>query len=314
VTGAARAATGVAIALLGLLGPAAVHANGPPAPAPGLFDSGRAYEDLRQLVAFGPRPSGSPALALARDYLTAQLRAAGLTVVPVSFTAQTPLGPTPMVNLTVRLAGRRPDRILFTGHYDTKRSKDFPFVGASDGASSAAVLLELARTLKDRPREFTYDFVWFDGEEATCWNWDDCSRPGAPDNLYGSRAYVAAARADGTLASIKALILVDMVGARNLKLLRETGYSAGWLIDTVWAKAKTLGYGTTFLDEAYPVDDDHLPFVQAGVPSLDLIDLRDYPQWHTAQDDLAHVGAASLGRVGEVLVAAAPDIERHLAR
>ena len=277
------------------------------------FDSSRAYEYLRQMVSFGPRPAGSPALKQTRAYITAQLAAAGLTVSPQTFIAQLPtVGPTEMVNLIVRLPGRRSDRILFTGHYDTKREKDFPFVGASDAASSAALLMELARALKDRPREFTYEFVWFDGEEATCEGWDECSRSGAPDNLYGSRFYVEAARKAGTLASVRAMILVDMVGARNLKVLRETQYSAGWLIDVVWATAKRLGYGDTFLDVPYPVDDDHLPFVRAGVPSLDIIDLRDYPQWHTAQDDLAHVGAGSLGIVGDVLVAAVQDIEKHL--
>jgi len=285
------------------------------APKAATFDSGRAYEHLRQMVSFGPRPAGSPALTQTRAYITAQLAAAGLSVTPQTFTAQLPtVGPTEMVNLIVRLPGRRSDRILFTGHYDTKREKNFPFVGASDAASSAALLIELARALKDRPREFTYEFVWFDGEEATCEGWDECSRPGAPDNLYGSRHYVDAARKAGTLGSVRAMILVDMIGARNLKVLRETQYSAGWLIDVVWAAAKRLGYGDTFLDVPYPVDDDHLPFVQAGIPSLDIIDLRDYPQWHTAQDDLAHVGAGSLGIVGDVLVAAAPDIETHLGK
>ena len=168
--------------------------------------------------------------------------------------------------------------------------------------------------LKDRPREFTYEFVWFDGEEATCWDWDQCSRPGAPDNLYGSRYYVDSAKKAGTLGSVKAMILVDMIGARDLKLLRESQFSAKWLVDIIWATSKKLGYASTFLDEDYPVDDDHLPFVQAGIPSVDLIDLRDYPQWHTAQDDLAHVGAASLGIVGNTLVAAAPEIEKYLAK
>src|SRR5215471_10516759 len=134
--------------------------QGTPATA---FDSGKAYEHLRQMVTFGPRPAGSAALKQTRDYITKQLAASGITVQPQTFTAQTPVGAVEMVNLIARLPGRRPDRILFTGHYDTKRSKDFPFVGASDAASSAALLMELARVLKDRPREFTYEFVWFDG-------------------------------------------------------------------------------------------------------------------------------------------------------
>jgi glutaminyl-peptide cyclotransferase len=315
---AGRSAAGrVVLALTALLavvaGPAfplaARHVSAAPTSS---FDGGRAYGYLQQMVAFGPRPSGSAALKQTRAFITSELSSAGLTVTEQAFTAPLPTGPTAMVNLEVRLPGRRPERVLFTGHYDTKRSQAFPFVGASDGASSAALLMELARTLKNRPHEFTYEFVWFDGEEATCWNWDECSRPGAPDNLYGSRYYVEAAKKAGTLTSIKAMSLVDMVGARNLKVLRETQFSAPWLVDTVWATAKQLGYGSTFLDDNYPVDDDHLPFVQAGVPSLDIIDLRDYPQWHTAQDDLAHVGAAGLGAVGNVLVAAAPEIEKKI--
>jgi hypothetical protein len=302
----------VAVGALGLAAAGLTAVRADQTPTPPAFDSGRAYGYLQQMVAYGPRPSGSAALKQTRAYITSQLSAAGLTVTPQPFTAQLPTGPTDMVNLTVRLAGRRPERILFTGHYDTKRSKDFPFVGASDGASSAALLMELARALKDRPREFTYEFVWFDGEEATCWNWDECSRPGAPDNLYGSRYYVEAARKAGTLASMKAMILVDMIGARNLKVLRETEFSAPWLIDTIWDAAKRTGNGATFLDDRYPVDDDHLPFVQAGVPSVDIIDLRDYPQWHTKDDDLAHVGAAGLGAVGTVLIAATPEIEKKI--
>ena len=311
----ARAArlTAVAVAAAASIVSVCAQQTSRPA-APSAFDSGKAYEHLRQMVALGPRPAGSAALKQTRDYITKQLAAVGITVQNQTFTAQTPVGPTEMINLIARLPGRRTDRILFTGHYDTKRAKEFAFVGASDAASSAALLVELARVLKDRPREFTYELVWFDGEEATCWDWDQCSRPGAPDNLYGSRYYVDSAKKAGTLGSVKAMILVDMIGARDLKLLRESQFSAKWLVDIIWATSKKLGYASTFLDEDYPVDDDHLPFVQAGIPSVDLIDLRDYPQWHTAQDDLAHVGAASLGIVGNTLVAAAPEIEKYLAK
>jgi hypothetical protein len=279
-----------------------------------VFDSAKAFEHLRQMVAIGPRPAGSPALRQTRTYITNALASIGLTVHEQRFTAQTPIGPIVMVNLTVALPGRRTDRILLTGHYDTKLSRDFPFVGASDAASSAAILIELARVLKDKPREFTYEFVWFDGEEATCWDWDECSKPGAPDNTYGSRYYVDAARKAGTLATIKTMILFDMIGAHELKVKRDA-YSARWLNELTWAAAKKLGDDTAFLDvDAGRIEDDHLAFVEAGVPSIDLIDLNDYPQWHTAQDDLNHVSARSLQIVGDVILAALPDIERHLMR
>lgn len=295
----------------------------PPKPAPArsgqapvaAFDASRAYEHLRQMVSIGPRPSGSAAIRQTRAYITRQLASAGLTVQEQPFVAQTPAGPIEMVNLAVRLPGRRPDRILLTGHYDTKRFSDFVFVGASDGASSAAILIELARVLKSRPHEFTYELVWFDGEEAVCRDWNECRTPSGPDNTYGSRHYVDAARKAGALPSIKAMILFDMIGARNLRLRRD-GSSTPWLVDLIWAAAKRVGHGATFVDQRTDVGgDDHIPFIQAGIPAVDIIDLDDYVQfWHTAQDDLAHVAAGSLQIVGDVILAALPDIERRLAR
>ena len=278
------------------------------------MDSNRAYEHLRQMVLLGPRPSGSAALQQTRDYITQQLAAMGVAVETQPFTADTPVGPIRMVNLVARLPGRRADRILITGHYDTKRFAGFRFVGASDGASSAAILIELVRALKGTTHEFTDEFVWFDGEEAVCRDWDECNRPGAPDHTYGSRHYVAAARESNTLRSIRAMILLDMVGARDLKIRRETDFSAPWLNDLVWATARRLGDASTFVNADGPVGgDDHQPFAEAGVPTIDLIDLMDYPEWHTAEDDLAHVAARSLQIVGDVVLASLPDIERHLA-
>ncbi len=303
--------------------PAADQRPATPAPAkapaktqaPAKFDSSRAWDHLRQMVAIGPRPSGSAGIRQTRAYITQQLSAIGLTAQEQKFTAPTPVGNIEMINLSVRLQGRRADRILLTGHYDTKLFRDVRFVGASDGASSAAVLIELARVLKTTPHEFTYEFVWFDGEEAVCKEWSDCrAGDGGPDNTYGSRHYVKAARAANTLTSIKAMILFDMIGARNLKLLRD-GSSTPWLVDMFWTAAKRIGHGATFQDIEYNVGgDDHIPFMEAGIPSVDLIDLNDYPQWHTPQDDLQHVAASSLQIVGDVALAALPDLERRLAR
>ncbi len=279
---------------------------------PAAFDSAKAFEHLRRMVAFGPRPAGSPALRRTREYIRNELARFGITAREQRFTSETPAGPTEMVNLIATLPGHRTDRILLTGHYDTKLSRNFQFVGANDAASSAAILIELASVLKDKPREFSYEFVWFDGEEATCWDWDECSKPGAPDNTYGSRYYVDDARKAGTLSSIKAMILFDMIGARDLKVKRDT-YSTRWLNDLAWAAANRLGRGAEFPDvDAGGIKDDHLAFVWAGVPSIDLIDLNDYPQWHTAQDDLDHVSGRSLQIVADVFLAALPEIEKHL--
>jgi glutaminyl-peptide cyclotransferase len=215
-----------------------------------------------------------------------------------------------MVNLVVRLPGRRPERILFTGHYDTKLMPAAQnFVGASDGGSSAAFLIELARVLKASPaHEYTYELVWFDGEEAVVeWSGDD--------HTYGSQHYVNAATQAGALTSIKAMILVDMIGDRDLQIRRENK-STRWLTDIIWTTARRIGHANTFLDAATDIEDDHVPFLDAGVPAVDIIDL-DYPQWHNEAaccDDLEHVAARSLQIVADVVIASIPEIERFLLR
>jgi hypothetical protein len=302
-----RALRWLAAALLAATAAAATDA----APAAPAFDSSRAWEHLRQMVAIGPRPSGSAAIEQTRKYIKDQLARDGVAVADQAWDDTTPNGVVRMVNLVATIPGARKDRILVTGHYDTKPFRDFRFVGASDGASSAAFLLEIARVLKARRNAFTYEIVFLDGEEAVCREWDECSRPGAPDNTYGSRHYVAVAKKDGALASMRAMILVDMIADRNLTIRRES-YSTGWLTDAVWAAARKLGHAA-FLAETTRVEDDHLPFLEAGVPSVDIIDL-DYPQWHTAADTLDAVSARSLQVVGDTVVAALPAIEAHLGR
>ena len=272
------------------------------------FDSARAWDHLRQVVAIGPRPAGSAQLRQTRAYITRQMSALGLTVQEQSFTATTPLGRIEMVNLIVRLPGKRADRVLIGGHYDTKLFKDAVFVGASDGGSSTAFLIELARVLKDRPREFTYELVWFDGEEALV----DWYHPSGTDNTYGSRYYVQAAREAKALDSLKAMVLVDMIGDRDLRIRRES-QSTAWLTNLIWTAARRLNHGSVFIDQSTEVADDHVPFLAAGIPAVDIIDL-DYPQWHTPDDTLEHVSARSLQIVGDVLLAALPDIEAHLVR
>jgi Zn-dependent M28 family amino/carboxypeptidase len=269
-----------------------------------VFDSARAFDHLRQMVQIGPRPAGSAALNQTRSYIKKQIASYGLTVEEQPFSGATPKGPIDMINLIVRLPGKRPDRILITGHYDTKYFANMRFVGASDGASSGAFLIEIARVLKDQPREFTYELVWFDGEEAVI-DWDKDK-----DSTYGSRYYVQAAQKAGTLKTAKAMILIDMIGDRDLQIRRDSN-STPWLNDIVWAAAKRVGHGVAFPDLGTSVEDDHLAFVAAGVPSVDIIDL-DYTAWHTADDDLPAVSARSLQIVGDVVLAALPDIEKRL--
>jgi glutaminyl-peptide cyclotransferase len=272
------------------------------------FDGARAFADLRQQVAFGPRPAGSPALQKTRDYIKKELVAAGLTPVEQAFDEQTPVGTIHMVNISATLPGQTKDRgrIVIGGHYDTKLSRDFPFVGASDGASSAAFVLEMARALKGRVNPLPIELLFLDGEEAVNWDWVNESK----DHTYGSRHYAQALKKAGTAGDVRAFILVDMIGDKSLDLHRE-GYSTGWLTDAIWSAAKRLKR-PEFQDDVFPVEDDHLEFLDVGIPSVDLIDLQHYPAWHTADDRLDHVAAASLQTVGDVLLAALPAIETRL--
>jgi glutaminyl-peptide cyclotransferase len=268
------------------------------------FDSNRAWEHLRRQVSFGPRPSGSAALGENRKYIIEQLKAAGIQVREQAFEAQTPIGPIAMANVIGTIRGERAERIALATHFDTKLYREFRFVGASDGASSTAVVLELGRVLAQRKNPYTIELLFFDGEEAVNQEWRD------PDNRYGSKHYVAEARKAGTLAGMKALVLLDLVGDRNLNFRRESN-STRWLTDIIWTTAKRLGYSANFWFQESPIEDDHVPFLRAGVPAVDLIDL-DYPAWHTAGDTLDAVSARSLQIVGDVVLASLPDIEERL--
>ena len=276
------------------------------------FDSARAWKDLEAQVAFGPRPSGSAALQKTRDYLLAELKKAGVEARQQIFIVKTPLGETSMANVIATIPGRRPERIALASHFDTKRTPFrgpqsgqmvTRFVGASDGASSTAALLELARALKTRQNEFTIELLFFDGEEAVA-EW----REG--DNTYGSRHYVEAGQKAGTLKTLRALVLLDMIGDKDL-LIRRDAASTNWLVDIVWAAAARVGHRGVFSNEVTSIDDDHIPFLRAGIPAVDIIDL-DYPAWHEATDTLDAVSARSLQIVGDVVLAALPDIEARL--
>ncbi len=252
-------------------------------------------------MAIGPRVAGSPGGAKARDYIAAELKKAGAQVRVESFEADTPHGRLRMANVIGVIPGRRADVILIGGHYDTKFFADRRFVGANDGGSSAALLLELARQLARSPRDFTYWIVFFDGEEAReSWT--------ATDSLYGSRRLAADLARAGQLP--RAVIVADMIGDRDLNIRREA-FSTEALADLIWAAAGRLGHARHFLPTSMPVEDDHAPFLKAGVPAALLIDF-DFPPWHTANDTLDKVSPQSLQIVGDVLLEALPSIERWL--
>jgi glutaminyl-peptide cyclotransferase len=267
------------------------------------FDANRAWEHLRRVVAIGPRPAGSAAIEESRRYIKTTLAAAGVSVSEQAWTDRTPLGPVRMVNLIATIPGASANRLVIAGHYDTKLVREFRFVGANDGGSSTAFLLELARALKARRNALTIELVFFDGEEAVV-EW------AGTDNTYGSRRYVSVTTQNGSLATLKAMILVDMIADRDLLIMRES-HSTPWLADIIWDAARRQKLGPYFDDEGMPIEDDHLPFLEAGIPAVDLIDF-EFKAWHTAADTLDAVSSRGLQVVGDTLLAALPAIEARL--
>ncbi len=265
------------------------------------FSGARAMEYARKVVQFGPRPPASAAMRGLRAYILAQLKLDGCEVSEDSFTARTPGGPAAMVNIIARFPGKSGRAVVFSGHYDTKRMAGVRFVGADDGGSSTAFLLEMAEALRGAEHADDIYLVWFDGEEAFG-QWSDT------DSLYGSRHLAERWAADHTLGRIKALILVDMIGDRDLDIMDEENSSPA-LRRLVWSTAARLGYGKYFLDTGGPVDDDHMPFVKMGVNAVDLIDF-DKSYWHTPDDTIDKLSAHSFEVVGTVLMAVLRELEK----
>lgn len=283
-----------------------------PAPLAVAFNGERALEHVRRQIEIGPRPPGSPELAQTREYIIKEFTSAGIRVITDEFTAATPQGEKKMVNLTGEIPGESKDVIIIASHYDTKYFKDMKFVGANDPGASVGTLLELGRVLAGTKPKLTYWLVFFDGEEAFCENWDDCGKPDAPDNTYGSRRFVDQLRQGSELQRVRALVLLDLMGYKNLELGRDT-ISTKWLQDVVWQTARELGYRKYFVDRPEGVGgDDHEPFLKAGVPAVDLIQLNGYPYWHRADDTLDKVSAKSMKIVGDVVSASLPRIEQRL--
>jgi Zn-dependent M28 family amino/carboxypeptidase len=279
------------------------------------FDGERAFNHVKAQVEFGPRPAGSAAIEKTREYLVKELKSYGLKVTLDEFTPATPQGKVKMKNVIAELPGASPDIIAIGSHYDTKPFKEFTFVGANDGGSSTGALLEIARVMAadKMPRKFTYQFVFLDGEEAFCKVWDECLNH--QDHTYGSRHMVERLRADKQLDRLKAFILLDMVGDKDLNLMREDN-SSSWLVQIIWDTARDAGYGKNFLRESSYIEDDHTRFLEAGVPAADLIDFEyggaTNKYWHTKDDTLDKLSAESLKAVGDVVLLSLPKIEAQI--
>jgi len=264
-----------------LLAIACLAATGAAAPAgsKGHFDSAKAWSFLRWQVALGPRPAGSAP--------SRRLAARLVKLLPGARYQEVPGG---LRNVLYTVRGHNASNVVVIGtHYDTK---DIPgFVGANDGASGVAVLLQLARTLRPYTARPTIVFAFFDGEE------EPRGHPESQFERYGLRGSTVAARA---FKSADAMILLDMVGDRNLLIPPEASSEAE-LYRKIQVAAHKAGYGSVFSGPSTgTILDDHTPFERRGVRAVDLIDFTN-PCWHQTCDDLAHVSPKSLDAVGETM-------------
>ena len=271
-----------ALAALAALAPTSYAETAALAPRPTVdrFDGASAFAFLRRQVALGPRPAGSAASRALARILRARLPRSRYQPVPGG-----------LRNVVGTVPGRSRRRlVVVAAHYDTK---DLPaFVGANDGASGTAVVLQLARTIRPRSVVPTLVFIFFDGEESPA------GTPPGQFEEHGLRGSKVAARA---FRRAEAMVLVDLVGDRGLSLPREA-LSDPHLWSAVRAAARRVGTAAVFPGRSQPaVSDDHVPFLRAGVPAVDVIDF-DFRCFHRTCDDLTAVSQRSLDAVGETLV------------
>jgi Zn-dependent M28 family amino/carboxypeptidase len=275
------------------------------APAQPHFNGDKALDYARQFVAIGPRWPTSPGHAKAEAFLRAHFQRDQLE--EDTFTASTPIGPVPMRNFIVRFPGKKDGAIVLATHYETNYPlRNINFVGANDGGATTGLLLAIADQLRAQTaheKKLEGYSVWLlfdDGEEdivcVKCWS--------DSESTYGTRHLAAKWARDGTLSKIKAFILADMIGDKDLDIQRETK-STDWLVALVRQAAKKFGYEKYFFKQEMDVSDDHVPFVQRGVPSIDIIDLDYGPNnsyHHTAQDTMDKISAHSLTIDGDVFM------------
>jgi glutaminyl-peptide cyclotransferase len=265
----------------------------------------RAMDYVRTQVAFGPRPPGSPALEKCRNYLKQQLSGFGYTIDDDAFLAQTPYGSITMHNLIAHKGNGERGVIALASHYDTKLMEGKNFVGANDGGSSTGLLLELARVLADKKDTLDYWFLFLDGEEAFV-EWSTF------DSTYGSRHLAQQWKNQGMVPKVRDLILLDMIGDKDLDIWYETN-STKRLMDLVWETAKKIGLSSILSQTTEPVGDDHIPFLDIGIPCVDIIDLNYGPQnsyHHTTADTLDKISPQSMEKVGRLVLAMLPALQK----
>ena len=255
-----------------------------------IFSGTTAYDYLVEQCDFGPRPPGSDNLSLCRVMIAETFESFGWNVTFQNFTYQE----VECANIIVRWEMSANSSIILGAHYDTRPpgpSDPGSGLGANDGASGVAVLMELADILPEELRP-SIEIVLFDAEDSggiSGWDW-----------IQGSTYYVSQL-SEERKSSVQAMILLDMVGDINLELPRESS-STNSLQDSIWNVADQLGYSETFVDTyGGSVFDDHRPFLAAGIPAVDLIQIPFPPTWHTLDDTPETCSAESLEIVGEVM-------------
>ncbi len=271
------------------------------------FNAARAMQYVKEIVAFGPRPIGSENHKKVENYILSHLH--GDAVEQDAFEITTTEGKFPVRNILAKFPGTRDGIIVIASHYDTNWPlRNTTYVGANDGASSSALLLELANQLRGKKRAgYSIWLLWDDAEESMKLPWDD------PQSLYGVRHLAQKWQDDGTLKKIKALLLEDMIGDADLNIEHEMN-STPWLEDLIYQAAVRTGYQSHFFGREDAVGDDHLPFIQRGVPSADLIDLNygyNNVFWHSTQDTIDKLSPKSLMIVGTVTLEVVRQLDRR---
>lgn len=257
----------------------------------------RAYQNLNDFVALGPRFLGSSGHAKAEQFIFSHLD--GAQIEQDKFNVQTTAGPFAMNNIVAKFPGKKNGVIVLAGHYDTNYPlRNTSFIGANDGGSNVGLMLEIASQLRTHPPEgYSIWLVFTDGEEATV-EWTDT------DSVYGSKHLAKKWSEDGTAAKIKAFLLLDMIGDKDLDLDQDAN-STPWLLNVVYRAAQRVGQQSHFFVRNNSIQDDHLPFRAVGIPVADLIDLDygfDNLYHHTTQDTPDKCSAASLQIVGDVVM------------
>lgn len=260
---------------------------------------------LKKIVSFGPRPSGSASLEKVRQYIKQYLLKHRVEVCEDSFFSFTPIGKIKFVNLHAFIRAENPakkdKRVIIATHYESKKFDDFVFVGANDGASGTAVILSLVRELKIKKYSFDIELVFFDGEESFG-PWTE------KDSLYGSRHYAKKLKKSKKLQEIGALILLDMVGDKELDIDYDMS-SSPHLTQLMVQAARNKKIEHILSGRAIVIDDDHIPFIKEGVPAIDIIDFN-YDSWHTPYDTADKISAKSMNEVGTLVVEMLDIIER----